>query len=81
MASPTTSYDVQIVNATGYDVLEGLGMDRDQAAEQHANLIYASTSCHPPIDETDALTLRVTSNSIASARILIDLYYALGSVS
>jgi len=60
-------------------VLEGVGVDRDNAATQHAVIVYAGTSLQPCIDETDTLTLQISNNAVASAYIEIVLYYALGA--
>lgn len=69
---------MQVVDQTGYDLLEGLGMARDKSAVEQAVIRYASTSLHPCVDESDTLTLVVTGNAAASATTAITLYYALG---
>lgn len=76
--APTASYDVRLLDQTGYDVLEGLGADRSAVASEHKALIYASTSLHPVVDDSDALTLRIDNNGVGSAYMEIALYYALG---
>ena len=63
----------------GYDVLEGLGLNRSDVLTQHAPILYSSTSVNPCIDETDALSLVIQNNFVASAAIQIDLYYATGA--
>jgi hypothetical protein len=69
---------VQVFDQNGIDVLLGLGMNRSAVASEQTLLIYSSTSLHPVVDETDTLTLVITGNSVASASVGIDLYYALG---
>ena len=64
---------------SGHDLLEGVGTDRDNAATQQAVIVYAGTSLHPVVDETDVLTLSIDNNAVVSAQIEIALYYALGA--
>ena len=78
-AAPTANYDVYIKDQSGHDLLEGVGVDRDNATTQHAVIVYAGTSLHPVVDETDVLTLQISNNVVASAQIEIVLYYALGA--
>jgi len=73
------NWDVQILDQSGYDVLEGLGMNRSDVLSQQTAILYASTSVNPVVDESDALTLVVGGNTVASAFVGIDLYYALGA--
>ncbi len=70
---------MRILDQHGVDVLQGVGLNRDRAASEEAVIVYASTSIHPYIDETDTLTLHVDNNLVASAQIVIDLYFALGA--
>lgn len=58
-------------------MLETLGRNRDNAASERTPLVYAGTAIHPYIDEMNALTLKVTNNSVVSAEIIVDLYYGL----
>ena len=67
-----------ILDQHGLDVLEGLGVNRDTATAERALIIFASTSLHPVVDETDSLTLVVEGTFVASAMTQIDLYYATG---
>ena len=67
------------MDSRGFDVLQGLGANRDAAATEETVLVYASTSVHPYIDETDSLTLVVDNHVAPSAQIVIDLYFALGA--
>lgn len=60
-------------------MLEGLGGNRDLDTTEHAVLVYVGTSLHPYIDETDSLTLTISNNVVASAQVVIDLYFALGA--
>ncbi len=78
IASPTTNYDVQLVDQTGYDLLEGVGMNRSASASQHAAVLYSSTSVNPVVDDSDTLTLVIDNHFAVSAQVVIDLYYALG---
>lgn len=60
-------------------MLEALAKSRSASATQQTPILYAGTSVHPVIDESDTLTLQVQNNAVASAQIVIDLYYALGA--
>jgi len=62
----------------GYDLLEGLGLNRDTVNTEHAVIRYANTSIHPVVDESDTLTLVIDNNTAPSAQITIDVYFALG---
>jgi len=79
VAAPTDNYDVAILDQNGLDVLQGLGANRDMAASEVAPIIYAGTSLHPYVDETDALTLVISNNLVPSAQVVIELTYALGA--
>ena len=81
--APTNDYDVTLVNQHGYDVLEGLGLNRDGAAPGAATteqvpILYSGTGTHPCVDEADTLTLTIAGNSVNSAVTVVQLYYALG---
>lgn len=67
-----------LFDQSGHDLLEGVGLNRDQAATEHAVIVYSGTSLHPVVDETDTLTLRLDGNLVASAQVEVTLYYALG---
>ena len=70
---------MRVTDQNGIDLLQGLGANRDTAAPEEVVLIYANTSLHPYVDETDTLTLVVDNHFAVSAQITIDLYYALGA--
>jgi len=70
---------VELFDQHGVDLLQTLGLNRDFAAREEVNLIYASTSNHPVVKETDTLTLRVSNNTVVAAVITIELTYALGA--
>ena len=59
-------------------MLQGVGQNLDLAASTSVAIVYAATSVHPTVDESDTLTLRISHNVVASAEFLIDLYYGLG---
>lgn len=47
-------------------------------AAQMAAVVFASTSVHPVVHESDRLTLMVDNQLAPSAQVQIELYYALG---
>lgn len=63
----------------GYDLLQGGGANRDRAASEEVPVLYASTSVHPYVDDTDDLTLIIDTQFAASAELTIHLYVALGA--
>lgn len=79
MGAPTDNYDVALLNQFGVDVLQGVGANRDQWANEEAAIVYSGTISHPVIDAADTLTLQITNNVVLGAVITIDLYYGLGS--
>ena len=70
---------MRVEDAGGYDVLEGVGANRDNAHTEHAAIVYASTSVHPVIHESDSLTLVIDNHFAPSAQISIEFYYCLGA--
>lgn len=75
---PTNLWDLTLVTADGFDVLQGVGIDRATATAQKVPIVYSGTGTHPTVDESDVLTLTIANNSVNSANIVIHLYYALG---
>ena len=69
---------MRVEDQTGYDLLEGLGANRDTVTTQQAVIIYSGTSLHPVVHESDTLTLVIDNHFAVSAEIAIDLYVALG---
>lgn len=68
-----------IQDSRGFDLLQGAGLNRDRTAAEEAVIVYASTSLHPYVDETDTLRLKVDNQAAPSAELTIDLYIALGA--
>lgn len=62
----------------GYDLLEGVGANRSATATQEVPIIYASTSLHPVVHESDTLTLIVDNHFAASGVTLVEVYWATG---
>ena len=62
----------------GYDLLEGVGANRSATASQHAAILYASSSVHPAVDDSDTCYLVIDNHTAPSAEIQVEIYYALG---
>lgn len=77
--APTDDYDITVIDAHGFDVLQGVGANRDTANTEKAAIVFSSTSVHPVIDEADALTFKIANNAVNSATIVVVIYYALGA--
>lgn len=76
--APTDNYDVTIEDAHAFDVLLGVGANRDTANTEKAAVLVASSSVFSVVDEADVLTLKVANNSVNSATIVLVIYYATG---
>lgn len=76
--APTDNYDVTLPNQHGYDVLQGLGANRDTANTEQVPIVYSGTGTHPAVNESDVLTLTIANNAVNGAIIVFELYYALG---
>lgn len=76
--APTDNYDIRILDQHGLDVLQGVGANRDLMVSEEAAIVYSGTSLHPRVDLSDTLTLAIANNVVASAVIVIDLYYSTG---
>lgn len=77
--APQDNYDVTLVNQHGYDVLQGLGANRDTTNTEQVPILYLGTSTHPAVAYSDVLTLTIAGNNVNSAITQIELYYALGA--
>jgi hypothetical protein len=75
---PSDNYDIRIEDQTGYDLLEGLGANRDTVKSEQVPILYASTSVHPSVSPHDTLFLVIDNHFQPSAQIGIDLYVANG---
>lgn len=76
--APQDDYDVALTNQHGYDVLQGLGANRDTANTETAPILFTGTGTHPCVAGSDVLTLAVTGNNVNSAITVVEIYYALG---
>lgn len=76
--SPTGSYDIQLTDQSGHDLLEGVGLNRSASAVQKALIRYGGTEAQPAVDESDTLTLIVENNMTPAAEVDVNLYYSIG---
>ncbi len=76
--APTDNYDVTLEDGEGFDVLEGVGANRDTANTEKAAIVVSGTSVHPIVANSDALTLKLANNSVNSAGVVLKLYYSPG---
>lgn len=63
----------------GYDLFQGAGANRDAQADEEAVVLYANTSVHPYLDDTDIPTLVIDNNHAALARVTVVIYVAMGA--
>lgn len=73
--APTDNYDVKITDAEAVDRLQGVGVDRDTANTESAVPVYSGSTIHPVVSRSDALTLKITGNSVHSATGRVILLY------
>lgn len=72
--APTSNYDVALNDAEGLDVLHSQGANRHTSTTEKVSIVFG-TYFHPPVSWDDTLTLAITGNSVASAGIVVRLYY------
>ncbi len=73
--APSNNYDITLIDAEGYDVIEGLGANRSSSNTEKLNIIFSGTSLNPPVGTGDTLTLTIAGQSVNSADIVVKLYY------
>ena len=73
--APTDDYDITLTDESSYDVLQGLGTNRDTTTSEGRAIIFSSTSVHPVVHRTDTLTLAIANQSVSGAVITIKIYY------
>lgn len=73
--APTTLYDITLLDASGYDVLQGVGANRSATVTEKVAVVFTGTSVHPPIAGDDVLTLTIAGQSVNSAIINGTLYF------
>jgi hypothetical protein len=77
VATPETDLDIQVFDAHGIDVLQGVGMNSGRVATTRTPIVYSGTSLHPLVSGRDALRLHVAATS-ASAQFTLRRRFALG---
>lgn len=77
--APTDNYDVTVEDQNAVDVLLGVGANRHTTTSQRATVVHTSTSVHPCVAKSDALTLKIAGNSVNSAQAEVTIYYAPGA--
>ena len=76
--APVDNYDITITDDEGVDVLQGVGMNRDEATTEEANIVYAGTSDHPVVSLDDTLNWNMDvgdDNDANSAVVVATLYW------
>ncbi len=65
--APTDNYDIVITDAEAFDVLQGVGANRDTANTEVAIPVYSGSTIHPVVSRADVLTLAISGNAVNSA--------------
>lgn len=73
--APTANYDIVLNDASGHDVLQGVGANRHASNTEKVQIVYSGTVIHPPVSKYDTLTLAITGNSANSAVTVVKVYY------
>jgi hypothetical protein len=76
--APTDNYDITLVDANGFDRLQGVGANRDTAVTEAARIVYSTTSTNPVVALSDVLTLTLANNSVNSAVVVVTILYGTG---
>lgn len=76
--APTANYDITLVDGDGLDRLQGVGLNRHTTSSEQAPVVYTGTSVNPPVGFDETLTLTFENNTVNSAVVVGNLYYALG---
>lgn len=67
--APTAAYDVSLLDADGFDRLGGAGANRSATVTERAAVTGAF------VGRREALTLRITNNSVNSAATVVTIHY------
>lgn len=79
--SATAEYNITLVDANGFDRLQGVGADRHTTNAEEVAVFFASTSMHPTVRAGESLTLTLADNSdTSSSGVIIVRYRALANV-
>lgn len=76
--APTSGYRIELFQADGIDLLEGVGHGRSATVAETVPVVYSGKNVHPVADDVDQLTIAIGGNAAPGARITAQLYYALG---
>lgn len=72
---PTANYDITLEDASGHDVLQGVGANRSTSATEKVAIVFSGTSVHPPVAVSDVLTFKLANNLVNAAALVAKLYY------
>ena len=73
--APTANYDITLVDAESYDVLQSLGLNRHTSNTERVSIVYSGTAVSPESAITDTWTWTIANNSVNSAIVVAKLYY------
>jgi hypothetical protein len=74
--APTDNYDITLLDANGFDRLQGLGANRDITNSEVAPIVFSGTSINPIVELGDVLTLTIANNTVVRATADVVIMYA-----
>lgn len=74
--APTDNYDITLIDANGFDRLQGLTVDRDITNSEVRPIVFSGTSINPIVESGDVLTLTIANNSVVRAVTVVTIMYA-----
>ena len=74
--APTDNYDITLLDANGFDRLQGLGANRDITNSEVAPIVFSGTSINPVVTYDDVLTLTLANNSVVRAVVVLTFLIA-----
>jgi hypothetical protein len=73
--APTANYDITLPDADGLDRLQGVGANRHTTNSEAALIVFSGTAIHPPVHQSETLTLTIANNAVNSAVTVIAITY------
>jgi len=75
---PDDNYDITLKDSLGIDILQGLGVNRDETNTEETPIVYSGTSLHPVVAGYETLTLGFSGSTKNSATFDAYVTFALG---
>lgn len=73
--APTANYDITLPDGDAIDRLQGVGANRHTTNSEAALIVYSGTAIHPPVHQSETLTLTIANNVVNSAVTVVAITY------